>query len=234
MLTTVESNSTPAGLAAPAALAAATRFADLLLVPQRGGQDHRLGHHQRGLGFDVHRLDVILGQDVEPAVQFLLGVDLVLGEQLDGVLAGDDREDIDGVLEVGQAALFGFGVPFLGVIVAVEEDLLALLDDGGEQFLDGLVQVLAGLDSASSLVAMKSRVSATMVLRTVLAPAMLALEPTARNSNLLPVKANGLVRLRSPASLGSLGRIETPVSKMPPCLLLLAPPFSICSKMSLS
>ncbi len=66
---------------------------------------------------------------------------------------------------------------------------------------------------------MKSRLSATMVLRTVLAPAILALEPTARNSNLLPVKANGLVRLRSPASLGSLGRIETPVSKRPPCLL---------------
>ena len=30
-------------------------------------------------------------------------------------------------------------------------------------------------------------------------------EPTARNSNLLPVNANGLVRLRSPASRGSFG-----------------------------
>ena len=50
---------------------------------------------------------------------------------------------------------------------------------------------------------------------------MLALEPTARNSNLLPVKANGEVRLRSPASLGSGGSTLTPVSNMPPCLLRL-------------
>ena len=46
-------------------------------------------------------------------------------------------------LQVRQAALLGFLVPFLGVVVAVEEDLLALLDDAGQQILDGLVQVLA-------------------------------------------------------------------------------------------
>src|SRR3954470_5250578 len=63
---------------------------------------------------------------------------------------------------------------------------------------------------------------------------MLAEEPTARNSNLLPVNANGDVRLRSPASFGSGGRTLTPVWNMPPCLDDLAPPFSICSKTSLS
>ena len=36
------------------------------------------------------------------------------------------------------------------------------------------------------------------------------LEPTARNSNLLPVKANGLVRLRSPAWRGNVGRTGVP------------------------
>ena len=40
-------------------------------------------------------------------------------------------------------------------------------------------------------------------------------EPTARNSNLLPVKANGLVRLRSPASLGSGGSVSTPTVSVP-------------------
>src|SRR3984885_14511630 len=63
---------------------------------------------------------------------------------------------------------------------------------------------------------------------------MLWLDETARNSNLLPVNANGLVRLRSPASRGSLGSTSTPVSSVPPCLVALAPPFSICSKMSVS
>ena len=58
---------------------------------------------------------------------------------------------------------------------------------------------------------------------------------TARNSNLLPVNANGLVRFRSPASRGSFGRTPTPMSMMPPLLVVLAlPAFSICSKMSVS
>ena len=42
-----------------------------------------------------------------------------------------------------------------------------------------------------------------MVLSTVLGHAIDAVEPTARNSNLLPVKANGDVRLRSPEWRGS-------------------------------
>ena len=36
------------------------------------------------------------------------------------------------------------------------------------------------------------------------------LDPAARNSNLLPVKANGEVRLRSPPCLGSGGRTSVP------------------------
>ena len=59
-------------------------------------------------------------------------------------------------------------------------------------------------------------------------------DDTARNSNLLPVKANGLVRLRSPASRGSFGSTLTPMSMMPPCFVDVAAPFSSCSKMSVS
>ena len=47
---------------------------------------------------------------------------------------------------------------------------------------------------------------------------MLWFDDTARNSNLLPVNANGLVRLRSPASRGSFGSTRTPVSSSPPLL----------------
>ena len=52
-------------------------------------------------------------------------------------------------------------------------------------------------------------------------PAIDWLLPTARNSNRLPVKANGLVRLRSPASLGSGGQRSTPTVIVPLALLRL-------------
>ncbi len=55
-------------------------------------------------------------------------------------------------------------------------------------------------------------------------------DDTARNSNLLPVKANGDVRLRSPASRGSCGSTETPMSRTPPALVDRALPLSSCSK----
>ncbi len=72
-------------------------------------------------------------------------------------------------------------------------------------------------------------------LRTTFGSAMLWLDDTARNSNLLPVKANGLVRLRSPASRGSFGSTATPISIIPPLLVVLAlPAFSTCWKMSVS
>ena len=52
--------------------------------------------------------------------------------------------------------------------------------------------------------------AATMVLSTVLGNEIDWLAPTARNSNLLPVKANGEVRLRSPAWRGRCGNTGVP------------------------
>ena len=86
----------------------------------------------------------------------------------------------------------------------------------------------------SSSVATKSRLSATIVLRTVFGQATLAVEPTARNSNLLPVKAKGEVRLRSLAWRGIWGRVLAPRSRAPPDLVFLGVPLSTWSRMSLS
>ena len=69
-------------------------------------------------------------------------------------------------------------------------------------------------------------VSATIVFNTMLGSAMDAEEPTIRNSNLLPVNANGDVLLRSVASLLNLGTVDTPVSSWLPSRLLVASPFS--------
>ena len=74
----------------------------------------------------------------------------------------------------------------------------------------------------------------TVVFKATSGPASDWLDPTARNSNLFPVKAKGLVRLRSPASLGRTGNVSTPTVRVPLALLVLAPPALICSKMSVS
>ena len=57
--------------------------------------------------------------------------------------------------------------------------------------------------------------SAKIVLRIVFGPAIDCDEPTARNSNLFPVKANGDVLLRSVLSLEKSGTTDTPVWKRP-------------------
>ena len=46
----------------------------------------------------------------------------------------------------------------------------------------------------------------------ILAVAIFCDEPSARNSNLFPVKAKGLVLLRSERSLGKDGKADTPIS----------------------
>ncbi len=78
----------------------------------------------------------------------------------------------------------------------------------------------------SSVVARLSIASATIVLRTVSGNETDWLAPTARNSNLLPVKANGEVRFRSPAWRGSVGRTGVPSPRSPDFRLSVASPAS--------
>ena len=66
---------------------------------------------------------------------------------------------------------------------------------------------------APSIASAKSlRLLAIAVLRIVLASARFMFEPGMRNSNLLPVNAKGLVRLRSVLSLRKRGSTATPRS----------------------
>ena len=60
-------------------------------------------------------------------------------------------------------------------------------------------------------------------------------EPTVRNSNLLPVKANGDVRLRSVASFFMYGMECTPVKSFPPWMVFSIVPFATsCVRISSS
>ena len=69
--------------------------------------------------------------------------------------------------------------------------------------------------AASSLSLISSTASATIVLSTVFGRPSVMLAPSARNSNLLPVNANGEVRLRSPPSRGSGGSTGVPRPRKP-------------------
>ncbi len=67
--------------------------------------------------------------------------------------------------------------------------------------------------AASSSSARVSIACAAIVLRIVFGMPSDIEEPSARNSNLLPVKANGEVRLRSPPASGRRGSTEAPISR---------------------
>ena len=56
--------------------------------------------------------------------------------------------------------------------------------------------------------------SATIVLRMMFGSEIENVEPSIRNSNLLPVKAKGDVRLRSVLSFLNAGKTLTPVSRV--------------------
>ena len=83
---------------------------------------------------------------------------------------------------------------------------------------------------SSSLPASSSIASAAIVFRTVFGKASDMLDPSARNSNLLPVKANGEVRLRSPPSIGSGGSTVVPRSRKEAGVFGSPSPLAIASK----
>ena len=117
-------------------LEAGDRLGDLGLVAQRGRQDHPLGDLDRQLRLDVDRLAVALDEDLVPRMKLALVEDAVLREQLDRLGRDQVGKAVDRGPAVGQPAALGLGVPGLAVVVAVEDDVLALLDRVLEQELD--------------------------------------------------------------------------------------------------
>ena len=85
-----------------------------------------------------------------------------------------------------------------------------------------------------SLPERSSIASATIVFNTVFGSASDIEDPSARNSNLLPVKANGLVRLRSPPCSGIGGSTGVPKPRNEPGLDCWALPDSIAANTFLS
>ena len=102
-------------------------------------------------------------------------------------------------------------------------------------FASAFSSVAPGAFSAVlSLSEHSSTASATIVFRTVSGIAGLLLEPSARNSSLLPVNANGLRRSRSASCSGSAGSNGVPRPSSEPGFELLALPASISPPRSFS
>ena len=74
------------------------------------------------------------------SVQLALVQHLVLLEHRHDILRGEFRQRIDRVLQIQQPALAGFLLPFLRVVVPVEDDPLVRLDLGGGQLAERVLE----------------------------------------------------------------------------------------------
>jgi hypothetical protein len=199
--------------------------ANRCLVFHGSRQDLCASNCHSATSFNGHSLVVSTLVDGITRAKFYLGQHLVYLENKAKALCDNRFKRFRRLLEIRQATLGCLLHPFLRVVVAIEQDALVLRDQGLQQFLQCGIEVLA---SGNRLVQRRAdlvKPSVTIVFSTTFGPAQLWLEPTARNSNLLPVKAKGEVRLRSVASRGNVGREVTPTLISPPALLLLAGPF---------
>ena len=179
------------------------RLGDQRQVAQRRRQDHRLGDREGGLRLDVGPQRVLLDPDLVAGLQLALGEHVVVLEGGDRLVGQHLGQRVGRGAQVLQPPLLGFRVPVLVVVVAAEADLFVV----AVGLLDDLDHGLGDVDAAGGLRLQLVRqlvdASATIVLRTVFGKASDMLDPSARNSNLLPVKAKGEVRLRSPPCIGS-------------------------------
>jgi len=97
------------------------------------------------------------------------------------------RNGIDSGLQIRQTSSLGFSNPFLGIVVAIENNAFMVLND----FLHYSIHFCFEILSLFERSAIWLRVSATMVLIIKFGVAMDCEEPTDLNSNLLPVNAKG-------------------------------------------
>ena len=119
---------------------------------------------ERALRLDVRDLDVALPVDVGAGRELALGEHPEVANSALALSVGERRQGVDGRPVVGQTPARGLGMPLLGVVVALEQDLLVRLDDPDRTLVRPSKS--PGL-SPSSASASDFRESATAVLRTV-------------------------------------------------------------------
>ena len=105
-------------------------------------ENHVLRDVECNLAFDVNLLVVIFHVDFVTGVEFALVEHAVLLEQGHVFLLGEGLEGFHGGADVREAALGCFFDPFVGVAVAVEDNLLVFLDNLLQQVLQFFVELV--------------------------------------------------------------------------------------------
>jgi hypothetical protein len=109
---------------------------------------------------------------------------------------------------IGQSAAFCFVMPFFTVIITFKQYTLALCNVFLNDMHNGNFFFMPFSIMLSTSFLNFFKVSAMMVLTRDHCIGTVAEEPTARNSNLFPVKAKGEVRLRSVLSSNNSGMLR--------------------------
>ena len=103
-------------------------------------------HVDHGERFDVDLLAVGLQLDLAAGAVLGFGDDVVLDKEIDVLLIHEVRVGFGNGFEVEQAASLGFLHPFVGVVVAVEDDRLVFDKSLADQPLDSGIHVLRVLE----------------------------------------------------------------------------------------
>ena len=145
----------------------------------------------------------------------------------------DSGESVTGIISkdwtAGQgmicAILIGFLVGYI-YSLCVKKDISIKMPDGVPS---GVADSFSSLLPTGIIITICAIIYAIchFIFNTTFAGAIESEEPTIRNSNLLPVKANGDVLFLSVASLFKSGSVEAPVFNLPFCIELVASPLSI-------
>ncbi len=105
-------------------------------------QDDVFGHVAADFAFDVDALVEIFDVDFVAGFHFAAVHDAILFEQLNIFFLGEGLEGFHGGADIREATTFGFGNPFVGIAVAVENHALVFLHDLLQNLLQARVEVL--------------------------------------------------------------------------------------------
>ncbi len=111
-------------------------FGQILFIGGGGRKNIFFDHVEHGERFNVDLLVVILKLNVVTGIDFRLGQDAVLFEQVDVFFLDVIRHGFHGAAQVQQTALFRFRNPLRRIVVAVEDNALMVVDG----ILDDLVE----------------------------------------------------------------------------------------------
>ena len=190
-----------------------------ILVPDGDRYDMVRGKIAEHPRFDLDLLRIVLEADLLPCMEFPLGKTWLSSKRLTDLFGVMERlQGFRRGREVGKSAECGLFHPFVAVVVAFKTDLLRFLDIFPDHLQDGFVLPHFLCDQCIHLfLEFLQLVGHDQVEGDHRRGAGLE-DPTARNSNLFPVKANGEVRFLSVLSSrisGIFGRFFTSSFSVP-------------------